>query len=410
MRCSCGQENKVSARSCPRCGKRLIFGMNPRRLLIDAAAPLALLLALCVVFLLDRGKPRGPQSNVSASEVTVSRPLQLAVTPPEYDDMGKLLDTLGSGYRYTTIAMEDLLDAERLKQYDVVFLTCGGVPREWLGKQTGMGQRDAAGVFRARPEIVDQLRKGLRRYVAAGGTLYASDWQFGLMAIAFPDFVDRTKTARGAMQTVRAEVIDPGLQKRLGKTIELKFDKPAWQPAAFDESRVTALIRGTYRTASGGDESGPLLVQFPFEKGNVIFTSFHNEVQASQTELELLRSLVFTTVNAQLDAGVRRTMISGGFSPVERNLLSASGNEQRIEDTYDCSGDKSLQFVLGFEPRGARLRLTVAPPVGESISKEGTSTFTIDVPQATPGKWRYTVTLIEAPYPNFPFSLTIGEK
>ena len=99
-------------------------------------------------------------------------------------------------------------------------------------------------------------------------------------------------------------------------------------------------------------------MKFPFEEGAVIFTSFHNEAQNSRTELELLRYLVFTTVNAQLDASVERTMVRGGFSPVERNLLSASSTEQSLTETYECRGGKSLQFVLGFEDRGARLRLT----------------------------------------------------
>jgi hypothetical protein len=419
MRCSCGHENSIGANTCPQCGRRLILGADPRRLGTDAAALLLLLLALGVVFLIDRGRPGVKEETAIVAEKTenstdaITRPLQLAVTPPEYDDMGKLLDTLGSGYRYAKIEMEDLWDVKKLRQFDVVFLTCGGVPRDWLGQQTGRGERDAEGVFRPRPEVVDKLRRGLRRFVGGGGTLYASDWQYGVVAIAFPEFVDRSKIARGATQTVHAEVVDPALQKRLGKTIDLKFEKPSWQPAAFKESKdakVATYIRGTYKTASGGEETGPLLVQFPFEDGYVIFTSFHNEAQNSQTETELLRCLVFATVNAQIDAGVQRTMIKGGFSPMERNLLSASSKEQSLSESYQCRGGRSLQFVLGFEKRGARLRLKVTPPQGQSLEKEGTSTLVIDVPEAAAGKWQYTVTPVEVPYPNFPFSLTVGEK
>jgi hypothetical protein len=415
MRCSCGRENDRRTNPCPHCGRRLIWGFEPQRLLLDSAVLLALLVALAVVFLLDRGQP-GVSAAVEASDVSVpARPLRLAVTPPRYDDMGKLLDSLGSGYHYTQIKMEDLLDAEQLQKFDVVFLTGGESPDEWVGRQTGPAEREAAGVFRVRPEIVARLRKGLRRYVGGGGTLYVSDWQFLVMAIAFPEYIDRAKSLRslrGAVQTVQAEVIDPGLQKRLGQSIiDLKFDKTVWQPGAFDDSKVTALIRSQYQTVSGEARTAPLLAQFPFKDGNVIFTSFHNEKQNSQTELELLRYLVFTAVNAQLDAAVRRTMIHGGFSPVERNLLSASGTEQSLRGTYDCRGGKSLQFVLGFEDRGARLRLTVTPPEGAATqTQEGASTFTIEVPHAPEGKWRYTVTPVEVPYPNFPFSVTVGEK
>ena len=93
-------------------------------------------------------------------------------------------------------------------------------------------------------------------------------------------------------------------------------------------------------------------MRFSFGEGTVIFTSFHNEAQNSQTELDLLRYLVFSAVNAQLDAGVQRTMVRGGFSPVERNLLSASGGRQKLAGTYECGGARSLQFVVGFEDRG----------------------------------------------------------
>ena len=111
-----------------------------------------------------------------------------------------------------------------------------------------------------------------------------------------------------------------------------------------------------------------------------------------------------------MDANVQQNMIRGGFSPVERNLLSASGSRQAITGTYECRGARSLQFVLGFEDRGARLRLSVVRPDGAAAEKTGTSNFTIDVPEAAAGKWQYTVTPVEVPYPNFPFSFTVGEE
>jgi hypothetical protein len=383
--------------------------MDLRRLAVDAAALLALVAAVGLVFLLDRAAAAGRGSAESVAAAGGASRLRLAVTPPEYDDMGKLLGTLGSGYAYTQIDMKDLLDAGRLQQYDVVFLTCGGAPQEWLGQRIGRGPRNSAGVFRVRPRIREQLRTAIRRFVDVGGTLYASDLQFDLLALVFPEFVDPSNTARGAVQTVHAEVIDPGLQKLLGKTVELNFDRPEWWPAAIQQAKATTYIRGRYRTQSDDWRTAPLLVQFPFGEGNVIFTSFHNETQNSNTELELLRYLVFTAVNAQVDAGLQRTMVRGGFSPVERNLLSASG-KQSLAGVYECRGAESLEFVLGFEDRGARLRLTVVAPDGTQLEKEGPASFTIDVPAAAAGQWHYTVTPLEVPYPNFPFSLTVGEK
>jgi hypothetical protein len=103
-------------------------------------------------------------------------------------------------------------------------------------------------------------------------------------------------------------------------------------------------------------------------------------------------------------------LVRGGFSPVGRSLLSASGGEQAVEQTYDCPRMVDLQFVLGFEDRGARLALRVRGPGGRELEKTGTSTVTIDVPDASPGTWHYTVIPEHVPYANFPFTVTVGRK
>ena len=392
--------------------------INPKRLLRDAGVAAALLLALALVFWLGGGRtsPEPSPGELKPVEVVqeqapvLTSSLRLAVTPPEYDDMGRLLDTLGAGYRYANLDVDDLLSAGRLRRSDVVFATCGGVPQHWLGPLLRDGERGAAGVFRARPAIVRQIKESLRDFAGRGGTLYASDWRFELLAMAFPEFVDKTKINRGDVQTVDAEVVDPGLQKRLGPRIALRFDKPSWRPAAFDEGKVAVYLRGAYKTLSGTQSAAPLMVRFPFQDGTVIFTSFHNEKQNSDVELQLLRHLVFTTVTAQLDAKIERTMMRGGFSPVERNLLSASVKERAISQTYECQKPGPLQFVLGFAARGAELRLTVVGPDGQHLEKSGDSTFTLDVPQAAAGKWTCTITPVKVPYDNFPFTLTVGRK
>lgn len=66
--------------------------------------------------------------------------------------------------------------------------------------------------------------------------------------------------------------------------------------------------------------------------------------------------------------------------------------------------------MLGFESRGAELRLTVDGPDGRRLEHSGGSTFTLDVPNAAEGKWTCTITPVKVPYENFPFTLTVGEK
>lgn len=422
MRCACGMENTEGASQCARCGRPLQREDRLRRWLLDAAAGLGLLLALVVIFALDRAGPSSEGSDLERHGEVVEtgdhdpegdrspRPLRLAVTPKEYDDMGKLLDELGEGYRWEPLRYDDLLHPEVLSEYDVVFFTCGGVPRRWLGRQRALGARPGSDLHEIRQGYRSRLKESLRTFVGRGGTLYASDWRFKALAIAFPEVVDRSLAVRGAVQTVRADVLDPALQRRLGTELELRFDKPSWDPAAFRGEDVITFLRGRYKTVAGDYRTAPLLVKFPYEDGAVIFTSFHNEAQNSKMETELLRYLVFASVLAREQTSAHRTLVRGGFSPVEASLLSASAGDQSITESYHAEQSGDLRFVLAFEDRGAKLKLTVTGPDGHPIEKSGASTFSIQVLDAPAGLWQYSVTPIEVPYRNFPFSLTVGQK
>ena len=69
-----------------------------------------------------------------------------------------------------------------------------------------------------------------------------------------------------------------------------------------------------------------------------------------------------------------------------------------------------VRFILGFQEQGARLRLTVVSPEGKKREAEGTSTLVIEETCPVVGEWRYTVTALAVPFPDFPFTLTVGES
>ena len=69
-----------------------------------------------------------------------------------------------------------------------------------------------------------------------------------------------------------------------------------------------------------------------------------------------------------------------------------------------------MRFALGFRNEGAKLRLHLRSPNGKQFTWEGESTAILDVPNAAPGEWTYTVTALHLPYENFPFTVTVGEK
>ena len=394
------------------------------QIVVDICLAAGLALVLAIVFAFDRQtsiSDAGPSQQVKLEEVKPdeepapeepARKLRLGVTPPAggWDDMAKLLDSLGEGYKYLRFPLEDLQDAKKIAEYDVICLTCSGLPLSWLGEKIGASERPGADRYTGNEKVLQEVADNLKSFVERGGTLYASDKHYMLVARAFPNLAQTANALEGKKQHVNAEVIDPGLREMIGGEMPLDFDLDGWFPAAFGGEAVTVYMRGKYQTEAGGEQQSPLLVRFPVHDGTVIFTSFHNEKQNSETELKLLRYLVFSAVTAEVETKVQRTMVQGGFSPAKKNLFSASVGEPSATSVYHADKAGHLQFVLGFQNAGAQLKLTVVGPDGKQHEEEGSSTITIDLPDATAGDWKYTVTAIKLPNENFPFTVTVGEK
>lgn len=397
--------------------------LGSAQLAVDAALAIGLLLAIGAVFAIDGQAPPTVRTTRETQLQTVNveadskpaepaRKLRLGVTPPAggWDNMGGLLDSLGEGYKYQPFALEDLHDTEKIGDYDVIFLTCSGLPLSWLGERIGASERAGADKFTGNEKVLQEVADNLKAFVERGGTLYASDKHYMLVARAFPDLARPADAQEGKKQHVNAEVVDAGLRELIGGEMSLDFDLDGWFPAAFAGEEVAVYMRGAYQPDAGGERRSPLLVKFPVHDGTVIFTSFHNEKQNSETELKLLRYLVFSAVTAEVESKVRRTMVQGGFSPAKKNLFSASADEPSAASVYHADKPGHLQFVLGFQNAGAQLKLTIVAPDGKKREEQGGSTITIDVPDAEAGDWRYTVTAVKLPNENFPFTVTVGQK
>jgi hypothetical protein len=194
----------------------------------------------------------------------------------------------------------------------------------------------------------------------------------------------------------------------------LVFDLPGWRPAAFGgeaEEAVKVLMKGTVRTTAGVEiPDAPLLVKFPFKKGTVLFTSFHNEKVNGVLETKLLNYLVFSTITARSETDLNTTMVSGGFSPQPIGILTPRADNPSIDGDYENKQARDLRFALGFDRPGARLSLEVTGPEGQHFAGRGEKTFTIDVPSATAGRWHYAIVAERVPFANYPFNLVVGAR
>ena len=198
--------------------------------------------------------------------------------------------TMYDGLNGTSPSDRDLLsDLSLMSSYDIIFINCGQ--------------------YEANLFTDTNIVNNLRLYVDGGGSLYASDWAYDFVEVAFPESIDfdgddnvRNAAATGESGPLTGSVTDPALATALGTdTVNLQYDLPQWvvPTAAANNSRVlvqgnaSAFNYSTFQTYN--IPNAPLAVQFHFGSngGAVIYTSFHNEQQSTQHMDLILNYMVF---------------------------------------------------------------------------------------------------------------------
>jgi hypothetical protein len=206
------------------------------------------------------------------------------------DDNGDLTDL---GYPSFTALFDDADGTGRadIFDYDIVFLNCG--------IEFAMANFDA-----------DKLAT-LQDYVQSGGRIYASDWSYAAVELAFPQFIDFMGSDETAID--EAEVIEAALLGAGGIDVSAQVDSTlkSWLqgmsclngPCVQADGTVHiegflgswAVIKGshagaTVKTWANGPvsyfsdkslsyttENLPLTMSFTSGRGRVTFTSYHNE-------------------------------------------------------------------------------------------------------------------------------------
>lgn len=216
--------------------------------------------------------------------------VSILVVTGEYDTVEDVLDRLQLDYtaingRAGSAYVDVLADEEQLAAYDIVFLNCG-ISEAWMSRREDVGQ-------------------GLRRYVKAGGNIYASDWAASLVEEAFPGAIDfygddtlDYEAQVGVTSNVAAEVLDADMAALLGSgQATIRYDLDAWVAVRGGGDGTDVLVRGDPQVydLNTGKESAlqdvPLAVSFERE-GTVLYTTFHNERQTTMDMDELLREMV----------------------------------------------------------------------------------------------------------------------
>ena len=203
--------------------------------------------------------------------------LRLAVVDGDWDSIEEILDYLGFPYDiYTPHAGQALVtNAEAVGAYDAVFLNCGGSYDGWSASATA----------------------GLRNYAFAGGKVYASDWAYVMIERAFPDmihFVDEEFAGPKVGETgmVKGEVLDPVLKDVMGEEVDLYYQLGAWVVADDVGEGSSVMVQGDPPTSAGSLVDAPLTIRASEGKGSALYTTFHNESQATSDAKQILFEFV----------------------------------------------------------------------------------------------------------------------
>ncbi len=165
---------------------------------------------------------------------------------------------------------------ETLETYDAVFVNCGADESNF---QFGLAAN---------------VKQNLREYVEGGGSLYVSDWAYDLVEQVWPekinflgDDTENSSAEHGAGEQIyNARVLEPGLEQYLGADnvdVDFKFDNFAVVTQV--APGVTTFLQADERVHVNAGEiipNTPMTVGFSDGLGHVIFTSFHQEQDASR--------------------------------------------------------------------------------------------------------------------------------
>src|SRR5262249_44801118 len=161
------------------------------------------------------------------------------------------------GYKYTLIPLEEVATPGKLGDFDILFLTCANAPDAWMNPDK---KEVAPGYYTVtwREDAQAKVRDSLRKFVADGGSICASDLQFSTLRVAFPEYARKVPFQPGLEQDLTAEVVDAGLRDKIGSRLALKFDLAGWYPAGFDAPDMRVYLKGDYRDLEGKVENAPL--------------------------------------------------------------------------------------------------------------------------------------------------------
>jgi hypothetical protein len=263
--------------------------------------------------------------------------LDVAVITGDYDDFQDVLSNMGfANYElidglHTGDMTGFLLDLDSMLQYDIIFFNGGHVEEgviyaadavdgegddsddEDFGDDTGeaggddTGEGDDTGDGPVTPLYdYEQIVQNIRDYVAAGGAVYASDWAYDVVEIAWPEAINfvgadeiPNSAQLGEYGLIQAAVSDEALAEWLGKDhIDIEYDLPVWPAIEGASSTVSVHLTGAIDYREGTNvytlTAVPLLASFTSGSGKVAIATFRVAKNADADVMLTLQYMMYS--------------------------------------------------------------------------------------------------------------------
>ncbi len=227
---------------------------------------------------------------------------------------------------WATAGQPFLANLSQMEKYNIIFIDCGA--SKSYDKTNYTDDINSGPSTTAENDAL--IANNLRQFVANGGHVYASDWGFLFLALAWPDQMPMRLAQNQAMASpfpvdvldgygaksnnvatvsVTASVADAGLASAMGKTsLSVAFPYGHWGLLQDQAPNVTTLLEASgvqtcaqnkypldCGKAGASVDNVPLAITFQPQgaSGRVTYTSFHNIDQPTGDVQAFLQYLVF---------------------------------------------------------------------------------------------------------------------
>jgi hypothetical protein len=197
--------------------------------------------------------------------------IRIGVSPEGCDDAGAIFRRLGLPFK--TLSNLDFRKQNVVDGFDVLFINCLCDPSQVFG-----GGNDCCPT---------ENRPVLQQFVKNGGVLYVSDYAFENIKQIFPGMI-KFAGRIGDEGHHKVTIADEELAKVTGGKKHRAEFGPAYVAVHNVSSKCTVHI-------TKGKE--PVLVSFPFGEGRVVYTSFHNAPDLSESMLQVVSYIMLQTIS-----------------------------------------------------------------------------------------------------------------